>query len=37
MTDEVYTQPRLVEIAIESKSKAGAEKLSIAACVGMRG
>jgi translation elongation factor EF-G len=30
MADEVYTQPRLVEIAIEPKSKADAEKLGIA-------
>jgi elongation factor G len=30
MADEVYTQPRLVEIAIEPKSKADGEKLSIA-------
>jgi elongation factor G len=30
MADEVYTQPTLVEIAIEPKSKADAEKLGIA-------
>jgi elongation factor G len=30
MADEVYTQPRLVEIAIEPTSKADAEKLGIA-------
>jgi elongation factor G len=30
MADEVYTQPRLVEIAIEPKSKADGEKLGIA-------
>jgi elongation factor G len=30
MADEVYTQPRLVEIAIEPKSKADWEKLGIA-------
>jgi hypothetical protein len=30
VADEVYTQPRLVEIAIEPKSKADGEKLGIA-------
>jgi elongation factor G len=30
MADEVYTQPRLVEIAIEPKSKADQEKLAVA-------